>query len=59
MFSTPLLRLCTSIKINPKLVKHGTCFIDGHNSRINYANTDIKRGILYCSYKLETAGLKT
>lgn len=58
MFSTPLLRLCTSIKINPKLVKHATCYIDGHDSRINYVNTDFKREILY-SYKLKTAGLRT
>jgi hypothetical protein len=58
MFSTPLLRLCTSMKINPKLVKHVTCYIDGHDSRINYVNTDIKREILY-SYKLKTAGLRT
>lgn len=58
MFSTPLLRLCTSIKINPTLVKHVTCFIDGHDSRINYVNTDIKREILY-SYKLKTSGLRT
>ena len=58
MFSTPLLRLCTSIKINSKLVKYVTCFIDRHNSRISYANTDIKREILY-SYKLKTAGFRT
>ena len=36
MFSTSLLRLFTSIKINPKLVKLVTCFIDGHDSRTNY-----------------------
>jgi hypothetical protein len=45
MFSTSLLRLCTSIKINPKLVKHVTCFIDEHDSRTNHVNTDIKREI--------------
>ena len=59
MFSTPLLRLCTSIKINSKLVKHVACFIGGHYSRINYVNTDIKREILLYSYKLKTAGFGT
>ena len=34
MFFTPLLRLCASINIDPKLVKYVTCFIDGHNSGI-------------------------
>ena len=53
MFFTPLLRLCISIKINPNLAKHVTCFIDGHDgSRINYVNTDIKREILH-NYKLK------
>ena len=50
--------MCTSIKINPKLVKHVTCFIDGRDPRINYVHTDIKREILY-RYKLKTAGLRT
>ena len=27
--------------MNPELVKHVTCFIDGHDSRINCVNTDI------------------
>lgn len=58
MFSTPLLRLYTSIKNNPEIFKHVTLVIDGHDSRINYVNTDIKKEKLY-SYKLKTSGVRT
>jgi hypothetical protein len=58
MFSSPKLRIYSALKRNPKQFKHVTLIIDGHDSKINYVNTDIKREKLY-SYKLKKPGCRT
>jgi hypothetical protein len=57
MFSSPKLRIYSALKRNPKQFKHVTLIIDGHDSKINYVNTDIKREKLY-SYKLKKPGCR-
>ena len=52
MFSSPKLRIYSALKRNPKQFKHVTLIIDGHDSKINYVDTNIKREKLY-SYKLK------
>ena len=56
MFSTIRLCILSSYKYNPPLFKHITFIIDGHDSRINYINTDIKRERLF-SYKFKKNGI--
>lgn len=58
MFSSILLRIYSARKYNPQLFKHITLIIDGHDSRINYVNTDIKKEKLY-SYKFKNKGIRT
>ncbi|KAG2221792.1 hypothetical protein INT45_013288 [Circinella minor] len=58
MFSTIRLRILSSYKYNPPLFKHITFIIDGHDPRINYINTDIKREKLL-SYKFKKNGIRT
>jgi hypothetical protein len=52
MFSNIKLRILSAHKYNPELFKHVTLIIDGHDSRINYIDTEIKHSRLY-SYKFK------
>ena len=52
MFLNIRLRILSSRKLNPELFKHITLILDGHDSRINYTDTEIKHSRLY-SYKFE------
>jgi len=58
MFSTFKLRIYSAMKKNPKMFKHVTLIIDGHDSKINYVNTNIEKERLY-SYKLKKPGCRT
>lgn len=58
MFSSIRLRILSAYKHNPPLFKHVTLIIDGHDSRINYVDTDIKRERLF-SYKFKKNGIRT
>jgi hypothetical protein len=58
MFSNIKLRILSAHKYNPELFKHVTLIIDGHDSRINYIDTEIKHSRLY-SYKFKKNGLRT
>lgn len=58
MFSNVRLRILSAHKWNPDLFKHVTLILDGHDSRINYTDTEIKHSRLY-SYKFKKNGLRT
>ncbi|KAG2218406.1 hypothetical protein INT45_011594 [Circinella minor] len=58
MFSNIKLRILSARKNNPDLFKHITLILDGHDSRINYTDTDLDRSRLY-SYKFKKNGLRT
>lgn len=58
MFSNIKLRILSARKHNPDLFKHITLILDGHDSRINYNDTDIDRSRLY-SYKFRKNGVRT
>ena len=58
MCSTLKLRILSAHQKNPILFKHVTLLLDGHDSRINYVNTNIKKEKLY-SYKLKKSGVRT
>ncbi|KAG2211801.1 hypothetical protein INT45_009254 [Circinella minor] len=58
MFSNIRLRILSSRKYNPDLFKHVTLVLDGHDSRINYTDTDLDRSRLY-SYKFKKNRLRT
>ena len=58
MFSTIRLHILSLYKYNPPLFKHIILIIDGHNSRINYVNTDIKCERLF-SYKFKKDSIRT
>lgn len=58
MFSNIKLRILSARKHNPDLFKHITLILDGHDSRINYNDTDIDRSRLY-SYKFKKNGVRT
>lgn len=58
MFSSIRLRILSAYEYNPPLFKHVTLIIDGHDSRINYVDINIKRERLY-SYKFKKSGLRT
>ncbi|CDH61583.1 predicted protein [Lichtheimia corymbifera JMRC:FSU:9682] len=58
MFSSTKLRVLSAHLHNPDLFKHVTLIIDGHDSCINYVNTDIKREKLY-SYKFKKNSIRT
>ena len=58
MFSNIKLRILSARKYNPDLFKHVTLILDGHDSRINYTDTDLDRSRLY-SYKFKKNGLRT
>ncbi|KAG2217219.1 hypothetical protein INT45_013964 [Circinella minor] len=58
MFSSIRLRILSAHKYNPQLFKHVTLIIDGHDSRINYTDTEIKHSRLY-SYKFKKNGIRT
>ena len=47
MFSSPKLRIYSALKRNSKQFKHATLIIDGHDSKINYVDTNIKKEKLY------------
>ncbi len=57
-FSTNVLRLLSSKKMNPSLFDHVTLFLDGHHSKIAYQDINLEKTDLY-SYKLKTNGLNT
>ena len=42
MFSNIRLRILSARKLNPELFKHITLILDGHHSRINYTDAEIK-----------------
>jgi hypothetical protein len=52
MFSSVRLRILSAHKNNPDLFKHVSLILDGHNSRINYTDTEINHSRL-CSYKFK------
>lgn len=58
MFSSIHLRIYCARKYNPDVCKRVTLVIDGHDSRINYVDTDIKKKRLY-SYKFKNKGIRT
>ncbi|KAG2216958.1 hypothetical protein INT45_007393 [Circinella minor] len=58
MFSNIKLHILSARKNNPDLFKHVTLILDGHDSRINYTDTDLDRSRLY-SYKFKKNGLCT
>lgn len=43
MFSNIYLRILSSRKCNPLIFKHVTLFLDGHDSKINYENSNISK----------------
>ncbi|KAG2209904.1 hypothetical protein INT45_009296 [Circinella minor] len=45
MFLNIRLRILSSRKYNPDLFKHVTLVLDGHDSRINYTDTDLDRSL--------------
>jgi hypothetical protein len=58
MFSSTTLRIINAKKINPIGFKNVTLYLDGHDSRINYNEKDIKKRNFY-SYKFKNSGLRT
>jgi len=58
MFSTIDLRISSARKNNPELFKHITMLADGHDSRLNYINTNINKEKMY-SYKFKKNGIRT
>lgn len=58
MFSNVDLRINCARKFNPELFKHITLLGDGHDSRLNYVNTNIKKEKMY-SYKFKKNGIRT
>lgn len=58
MFSNIKLRILSARKYNPDLFKHITLILDGHDSRLNYTDTDLDRTRLY-SYKFKKNGVRT
>lgn len=58
MFSSTTLRIINAKEINPIGFKNITLFLDGHDSRIDYKEKDIKKRNFY-SYKFKNSGLRT
>lgn len=58
MFSTTALRIINAKKLNPLGFKNITLFLDGHDSRIDYKEKDIKKRNFY-SYKFKNSGVRT
>lgn len=57
-FSTPLLRLLCTKKVNPDALDNITLMLDGHHNRIIYQDINLDKKDLY-SWKLKNNGLNT
>ena len=55
MFSTPEIRMRSAVWSNPRMFRHITLLLDGHDTRATYRETKAK---MY-SYKLKKSGLRT
>lgn len=58
LFSTIKIRLLSASIFNPDGFKNCTLFIDGHDSKIKYYNSDVGRNTLY-SHKFKRPGVRT
>jgi hypothetical protein len=58
VFLSTTLRIINAKKINPIGFKNVTLYLDGHDSRIDYNEKDIKKRNFY-SYKFKNSGLRT